>query len=192
MKRGIFRLEELLAEFRDFVRATALSTMPTDATEITRSVVEEVFPRRGNTVLEEDYAPDPLPINADPVKLKRAFSEIVENSVTFQETAPHGRLQVRTRRLPPSAPLPRTITAPKTVTTGWAEITFADDGPGVPDSDKEKIFRPFFTSRNRGMGLGLAIVKGIIEAHHGGIVEVGVHGEGARFVILLPLREESG
>jgi signal transduction histidine kinase len=191
MKRGIFRLEELLAEFRDFVRATALSTIPADATDITRSVVEEVFPKRGSTVLQEDYTSEPLPINADPVKLKRALSEIVENSVTFQEAAPKGSLRVQTRRLPPNAALPTRLASLKLIASGWAEITFADEGPGVPDADKEKIFRPFFTSRNRGMGLGLAIVKGIIEAHHGGIVETGTHGEGARFVILLPLREES-
>jgi signal transduction histidine kinase len=191
MKRGIFRLEELLAEFRDFVRATALATAPADATEITKSVVDEVFPKRGNIVLEADYAAEPLPINADPVKLKRAFSEIVENSITFQESAPQGSLRVRTRRLPPNAPLPTRIAVPKPSASGWAEISFADAGPGVPDTDKEKIFRPFFTSRNRGMGLGLAIVKGIIEAHHGGIVEVGTQGNGAHFVILLPLREES-
>jgi nitrogen fixation/metabolism regulation signal transduction histidine kinase len=47
MKRGIFRLEELLAEFRDFVRATALNTSPLDVTELTASVVEETFPKRG-------------------------------------------------------------------------------------------------------------------------------------------------
>ncbi|MES2464746.1 MAG: GAF domain-containing sensor histidine kinase [Armatimonadota bacterium] len=191
MKRGIFRLEELLAEFRDFVRATALATAPADATELTKSVVEEVFPKRGNIVLETDYTDEPLPINADPIKLKRAFSEIVENAVTFQETADKGVVRIKTRRLPPNSPLPTRIALPKPITSGWAEVTFADEGPGVPDGDKEKIFRPFFTSRNRGMGLGLAIVKGIIEAHHGGIVEVGTQGQGARFVILLPLREES-
>lgn len=190
MKRGIFRLEELLAEFRDFVRATALSTSPADVTEIVKSVVEEVFPKRGHILLDADYTDEPLPISADPVKLKRAFSEIVENSVTFQESAIAGVLRVRTRRLPPGDPLPTRIALPKPINCGWAEVSFADEGPGIPDADKEKIFRPFFTSRNRGMGLGLAIVKGIIEAHHGGIVEVGTHGEGARFVILLPLREE--
>ena len=189
MKRGIFRLEELLAEFRDFVRATALSTAPSDATEITKSVMDEVFPKRGNIVLHTEYADEPLPINADLVKLKRAFSEIVENGVTFQESAPHGALYVSTRRLPPNAPLSTLIALPKPAAFGWAEITFTDEGPGVPEADKEKIFRPFFTSRNRGMGLGLAIVKGIIEAHHGGITEVGTHGKGARFVILLPLRD---
>lgn len=190
MKRGIFRLEELLAEFRDFVRATALSPAPSDATDIARAVIDEVFPKRGTVQLETDWADEPLPVQADAVKLKRAFSEIVENAVTFQE-ATGGSLRVTTRRLPPDAALPARIALPTSGGAGWAEIVFADHGPGVPEEEKERIFRPFVTSRNRGMGLGLAIVKGIIEAHHGGIAEVGTPGEGARFVILLPLREGS-
>ncbi|MBC8104921.1 MAG: GAF domain-containing protein, partial [Cytophagales bacterium] len=189
MKRGIFRLEELLAEFRDFVRATALSPVPADATEIVRSVLDETFPKRGDIRLEADFDDEPLLVMADLVKLKRAFSEIVENSVTFQEES-GGMLRAETKRLPPGAVLPARNALPKRGGKGWAQITFSDTGPGVPEADKEKIFRPFFTSRNRGMGLGLAIVKGIIEAHHGGIVEEGVPGKGASFVILLPLRED--
>jgi signal transduction histidine kinase len=186
MKRGIFRLEEILAEFRDFVRATALSPIALDLTEVVRGVVDESFPKRSNVVLATEYDPHPLPVHADPVKLKRAFAEIIENAVTFQEQT-GGSLTIATRRLKPGEALP----APR-MTAGrnggdWAVVTFADAGPGVLEADKDKIFRPFFTSRNRGMGLGLAIVKGIIEAHHGTIVEVGTPGKGAEFLILLPL-----
>ncbi len=185
MKRGIFRLEELLAEFRDFVRATALTSVPLDLNEVTRAVVEETFPRRGPVELAEDYTSEPLPVLGDPVKLKRAFSEIIENAVTFQEGG--GSLLVRTRRVPAGRPLPAPVALPRGLAYACAE--FADKGPGVRAEDKGKIFRPFVTSRNRGMGLGLAIVKGIIEAHHGDIVEVGAPGEGARFLIFLPLGE---
>jgi len=73
----------------------------------------------------------------------------------------------------------------KSISTGQPfEMTF-------PLLGKDGIFRPFFTSRNRGMGLGLAIVKGIIEAHHGAIVEAGEPGAGARFLIFLPLSPDS-
>jgi signal transduction histidine kinase len=89
--------------------------------------------------------------------------------------------------VPPGEPLPAPLALPRGL--AYACVEFADKGPGVQAGDKDKIFRPFVTSRNRGMGLGLAIVKGIIEAHHGDIVEVGAPGAGARFLILLPLRE---
>ena len=184
MKRGIFRLEELLAEFRDFVRATALTTLPMDASDVTRQAVEETFPRRCPVELVAEYAGEPLPIQADPVKLKRAFAEIIENAVTFQEKG--GRLHVRTGRVSADKSEPSQASLPHGAP--YACVEFADRGPGIPAADKPRIFRPFFTSRNRGMGLGLAIVKGIIEAHHGDIVETGTPGEGAHFVIYLPLR----
>jgi signal transduction histidine kinase len=66
------------------------------------------------------------------------------------------------------------------------QIEFADQGPGVPLDSKDRIFRPFYTSRVKGMGLGLSIVKGIVEAHQGIIREVGEAGKGARFLIFLP------
>jgi signal transduction histidine kinase len=69
----------------------------------------------------------------------------------------------------------------------YIQIEFADQGPGVPEDLKKRIFQPFFTSRVKGMGLGLSIVKGIIEAHQGLLRETGTPGEGARFLIFLPV-----
>jgi signal transduction histidine kinase len=65
----------------------------------------------------------------------------------------------------------------------------ADQGPGVAAGDKKSIFEPYRSSRPRGMGLGLSIVKGIIEAHGGRVYESGEEGKGARFMILLPIKE---
>jgi signal transduction histidine kinase len=62
----------------------------------------------------------------------------------------------------------------------------------VPETDKERIFTPFYTSRAKGMGLGLSIVKGILEAHHGCIIERGAPGRGATFVTYLPARTSQG
>jgi signal transduction histidine kinase len=109
--------------------------------------------------------------------------------VTFQERG--GTLHVATRRVAENEPPPPLARVNLSRGQGYACVEFTDAGPGIPEGDKEKIFRPFFTSRNRGMGLGLAIVKGIIEAHHGAIVEAGEPGAGARFLIFLPLSPDS-
>ena len=70
-----------------------------------------------------------------------------------------------------------------------------DDGPGVPEDVRDRIFSPFFTTKPRGSGLGLSIVRKIVDAHDGRIdLQVGSMG-GTRFRVTLPvtaLREDSG
>jgi signal transduction histidine kinase len=69
---------------------------------------------------------------------------------------------------------------------GRAEIVVSDDGPGIADHLKARVFEPFFTTRVRGTGLGLAIVKSIVEAHRGNIRLDDARPRGASFVIDLP------
>ena len=73
---------------------------------------------------------------------------------------------------------------------GQAEISVADDGPGIPDEVLPRIFDPFFTTKDvgEGSGLGLSIVHGIIERHGGRIRADSRPGEGTTFRIWLPLR----
>jgi two-component system nitrogen regulation sensor histidine kinase NtrY len=65
-------------------------------------------------------------------------------------------------------------------------ITVADDGPGIPPGEREKLFMPYYSTKRRGSGLGLAIVRRIV-AEHGGSIDVGdVAPHGTRFTIELP------
>jgi signal transduction histidine kinase len=66
------------------------------------------------------------------------------------------------------------------------EIQVADNGPGVPDEMKERIFEPFVSSKKLGMGLGLAVSQRIVEAHGGQITVTDDPGVGARFTVKLP------
>jgi signal transduction histidine kinase len=127
-----------------------------------------------------ELAEDLPKIEADPDKLNRCFSEIVENSVNFQQEG--GELVVSTGKADFSL-----LPTGAAIRSGrYVQIVFEDQGPGVPEDNKQRIFNPFFSTRAKGMGLGLPIVKGIIEAHRGKIYEVGEPGGGARFVVLLP------
>jgi signal transduction histidine kinase len=67
------------------------------------------------------------------------------------------------------------------------EISVADSGTGIAEDDLEKIFNPFFTTKEKGTGLGLAIVHNIIEAHGGLIGVKSTMGKGSVFSITLPL-----
>src|SRR5207253_1715586 len=65
-------------------------------------------------------------------------------------------------------------------------VIVADDGPGIPPGEREKLFLPYYSTKRRGSGLGLAIVRRII-AEHGGSIDVGDNiPRGTRFTIELP------
>jgi signal transduction histidine kinase len=201
--RGIYRLEEILGEFRDFVLATQLHTTENDINQILRSVTVESFPRNSNIDLVLNLAPNLPSIYLDEAKLKRAFSELIENSIDFQ---PHGgMLTIRTSLTDADSinSMQRDTAPPARMgnTGGKAiQVEFIDHGPGLSEQDRERVFLPFYTRKAKGMGLGLSIVKGIIEAHRGAICEIGNSssasagkaagekgGEGAHFLILLPV-----
>ena len=68
-------------------------------------------------------------------------------------------------------------------------IRLQDTGPGIPEAMLEKIFQPFFSSKEEGTGLGLSIAARIVEEHGGFIEVISLPGQGATFTITLPLRK---
>jgi two-component system NtrC family sensor kinase len=72
---------------------------------------------------------------------------------------------------------------------GWLQIEVADNGPGIADAIRSRVFDPFFTTKptGAGTGVGLAVSRGIVEAHGGSVGLAPTNGEGACFVIRLPL-----
>lgn len=194
--RGIYRLEGILSEFRDFVLATQLHATPYDINAILRNVTAESFPKRTNIDLVLNLSPSLPLVLADEAKLKRAFAELIENSVDFQPDG--GQLTIRTGFA--EAETIRELTR-HGMDGRVLQIEFIDHGPGLTEQDRARVFTPFYTRKAKGMGLGLSIVKGIIEAHGGVIREVGdvdlarrsygaAPTPGAHFVILLPAHEE--
>jgi len=181
IKQGIFLLEEILNEFREFVKAEQLDAEESDINDLVREAVAEGFPKRSKTVLTVELA-EALPrVSVDTKKIKRCFTELIENSINFQPDG--GRIAVSTGLADESSA--------KWLRAGQAfgdfvQVSFEDSGPGIEAENKPRIFNPFYTSRAKGMGLGLSIVKGIVDAHKGVIYESGEPGHGARFTILLP------
>ncbi len=70
-----------------------------------------------------------------------------------------------------------------------AVIRLSDNGPGIPESIREKIFQPFFTTKEDGTGLGLSIATRIVEEHKGWLDVTSKEGEGTTFVITLLVKE---
>jgi signal transduction histidine kinase len=186
-RQSVFRLEEILNEFRDFLMATHLERRPTDLNALVRCIVQETFPRESPVAVRVEAAPGLPRIPADDRKLRRAVSELLENAANHQPEG--GEIRIVTGLWGPEEQeaYPQIafvhVGAPDTPAV---RLEVIDRGPGIPEANKSRLFTPFFTTRSKGMGLGLSIVKGIVDAHQGAIAEVGREGEGAHFIIVLP------
>lgn len=106
-------------------------------------------------------------LEADRQGLQGALINLLENAV--QASRPGGRVAFA-------------------VTTGGAFVAFkvADEGKGIAEVDRERLFEPFFTTRNEGSGLGLAIVKQTADAHRGWVEVQSTEGQGSEFTLYLP------
>lgn len=175
---NLTRVEEILQDFRDFVSATQIDRRPTDLNALIEETVDEVFPKRSDVALRLVLKKGLPPADADPKRLRRAISELIENAINHMEA---GVLSISTRQIGKGDAEPDLL-----------EVEVADTGPGVQADQKALIFQPFFSKRVRGMGLGLSIVKGIVDAHGGEVYEAGQDGKGARFVIHLPAASPRG
>lgn len=135
--------------------------------------------RRSLGVLEDQgevewVPPEPgFAVMVDRLLFRRVLHNLVQNSFqAAQELGKRPHVEIRARRL---------------VHSGVAVVTLTDNGPGVPDDLRERIFDPYFTTKSSGTGLGLAIVKKII-LEHGGSIDVETPSEGGtRFTIRIPV-----
>ena len=84
----------------------------------------------------------------------------------------------------------RLIVRTEPVAEGRVAISFIDTGCGIPQESIEKIFEPFYTTKERGTGLGLAITRQIIEQHHGEIAIESAPGQGTTVRVTLPIEHE--
>jgi signal transduction histidine kinase len=73
---------------------------------------------------------------------------------------------------------------------GFAGFDVRDDGPGIPEGIRERIFQPFFTQREGGTGLGLTLCERVVHEHKGRISVESKLGRGSLFRVLLPVAEE--
>jgi signal transduction histidine kinase len=152
---GVTRLERLVSQVLGFTREITAQRVPADAAEAVDQALELAQPTLGALNVDCDAdGPRPLKLKLDPMLLGQAALNLVLNAA--EAAGGGGRVTVRwsargrgeQRRL---------------------RLSVADSGPGVPPHLLEKIFNPFFTTKESGTGLGLAIVHRIAEAHDGAV-----------------------
>ena len=106
---------------------------------------------------------------ADPEAMKRALSNLVDNALEAMSRSLLREMRVTTAQLP----------------SGMVEITVSDTGTGLTDDMRERLFLPYFSTKQRGTGLGLAIAAKIIQEHGGSIRAEKNDPAGARFIVEL-------
>jgi signal transduction histidine kinase len=128
---------------------------------------------------------DTLAVMMDADQMKQVFWNLLMNAA--QEMLQGGELRIHLEKKHDT--LPRTglpIWPPRRMKE-WVTVSISDSGRGISPHEKEKIFEPFYTTKDRGTGLGLSIVHKIIENHNGAIKVESEPGKGTTFTIFLPL-----
>jgi two-component system nitrogen regulation sensor histidine kinase NtrY len=172
-------LEE--ADLRDFLRECSeqLGHLEDAGGNADASGESEAFGLQ-NVSVEWEIPTAPLPAAIDRQMLRRVFVNLVRNAVQA----------IRDARGGTGAPADQIIghvVVAACVDGAGAAITVDDDGPGVADDLRARVFDPYFTTKSDGTGLGLAIVKKVV-VEHGGTIECEKSPRlgGARFVVRLP------
>lgn len=164
----------LVGRFLDFARPLELTGANFYLKELLESITlnnKEMY-KGAKLTVDSDIKSNPV-IWGDLLLLKQAVGNIVDNACRAADK-PDGIVRIGVK-----------------TTSHSAEIIIADNGSGIPEEFKDKIFTPFFSGSPSGTGLGLPLARKIITLHGGQINFESVPGEGTTFIIILPLSKES-
>jgi signal transduction histidine kinase len=164
IEREVGHLKAVVNEFLEFARRPAPRLEPVTLRPLFDEI-RELTSAPGGAAVTVD-APDGLAVRADPVQVRRALLNLSRNAVT---AARGGHVQIIA-----------VVDGPR------VRVEVRDDGPGVPADIREKIFAPFFTTREKGTGLGLAFVREIARDHGSEIAVRDAPGGGSVFSFELP------
>lgn len=172
---GVKRLEGLVSQVLQFTREVRPSVRPCDLAEIVSDAIEMAEPKaQAAGVSLRVEGPLTLAVRVDPVLIGQAVLNLLLNAIEAQEASCGNEVAIAYAAAPPDADA-RQFT-----------LVVRDRGPGIPAEVIDRIFNPFFTTKDHGTGLGLAIVHRIVEAHDGTIAATNNAddaGGGARFEI---------
>jgi signal transduction histidine kinase len=174
---GVKRLDALVGQVLQFTREMRANACLTDLPEVLEQAVELAGPalrdRGVRCVLD---GPRPMHVTADPLLIGQAALNLLLNAAEAMdghEGGGGGGGTVTVRYGPP----------PADSDAKQFHLVVRDAGPGIPPQVLDRIFNPFFTTKDTGTGLGLSIVHRVVEAHDGTIVVTNPDGGGARFEI---------
>jgi len=168
----ITRLDYIITEFLSAMRPTPPRFQQASLNDVVRDALALLQPELDNRklVVKERLARDLPQARIDPAQMKQVLLNLLKNAM--QATAKGGSVSLATGSTPDDV---------------W--ISVADSGSGIPADELNRIFEPFYTTKQKGTGLGLMIVQRILRAHGGRVELESRVGKGTTFRLWLPLRE---
>ncbi len=169
-------MREVVTNFLNFARPTQLTLSPVDLQAVIERAAEDLRADarvlKGDITLVGEFAT----VEGDDVLLRQAFSNLLRNGIEACQAA----------GVPPLVVIRSEIDR----VAGVSTLSICDNGPGFNESERERVFHPFFTTKSQGTGLGLALVQKIVVTHNGR-ASAGNGPEGGGLVkIVLPLTSE--
>ncbi len=168
-QKEIARLTELLNDFLAFARPPELHVQETDVSAIVRHVCDlqrvAADARGASLVLVSD---PPISAFIDAAKLHQIVLNLVRNAVEAVTAGGHVTVEVE-------------------ATHDTFSVRVQDDGPGIPEGTRQRIFEPFFSTKEGGTGLGMSIVHSLVSLH-GGRIDLDTSPRGTRFDVTIPRR----
>jgi signal transduction histidine kinase len=172
LKREIARLNAITGKYLDYARPEAPEMRPVDLNEIVRSAVDLVAKSasESSVAFETRLESSDPHVLADPGQIRQVLVNLLLNAAQVQTAG--GHVDIVTADLEEGV-----------------EVSVRDRGPGLPDVATERLYEPFYTTREGGTGLGLHVSRRIVLSHGGRIDAEQAVGGGARFRMVLPRRK---
>ncbi len=169
--REVQSLRALVDSFSDLARFPSFHPESTDLNGLARDAAAVFEGRLSDVRISVDPDPDAPPARVDPEPFKRAVINLIDNAAEVLQDCWVKEIVVSVRATPDRS---------------GVELTVADSGPGISPENKQRLFQPYFSTKERGTGLGLSIVRSIVQDHHGTIRVENNQPSGSRFVIEVP------
>ena len=170
LKAEVARINQQISDFLNYSRPANVNLRPTDARQVVEDSLRIVEGQAAENnikiaVVEHENVPR---LMGDPEFLRSVFNNLFINAVQAMG-GEGGKLNVKI--------------SPE---NGFVRFEISDTGGGIPEENLEKIFEPYFSTKETGTGLGLAIVQKIVDLHYGTIEVDSTEGEGTKFTVRLP------
>lgn len=173
--KSVESVKTLVDEFSTFARFPSAQPVRSDLNEVVTGALAVFDGRLDGISIRTSFAPGLPPVNLDREQFRRAVVNLVDNAAEAMQDSLVKELYIATQ--------------PGVAET--LELVIADSGSGVSPEDKEKLFLPYFSTKNRGTGLGLAIVNHILAEHNAQIRVEDNLPVGARFTVEIPVPPEA-